>query len=544
MLFNILIPLYNSNYINIQLKSIYSLVLDGFVELNIIFIDDGSNSLFIKEYKKKIIYFSNKEKENKIKINLIELWDKKWKNRVSEARNIWVENSIWENIVFLDQDTILNKSYISNLICLNERYSDIDLITWFSYWYNNLKKNINKEDINFFINNWYVDKENFNDFRLGFYKQKYLEWRIWEFFWWTNFFIKKETYIKIWWFDENIITWWDEDIDFWYRLYKKWYNIIFDETYNVLNISSKLYKEPFKILINDNIDSLTSNFLYNYKKNKYSLDYKKYILDRFFSFDYNYKLNTNNLFQKEILKHDFYKIKRKKTVFFRLDDVKKISINLKKILKIFINYKIPLILAVEPWNIDNDTVIYVNIMKDKYPDLIEIVQHGYKHNNNSNTSYKYEFWDNVDYDTQLINIENWYNNMNKYFRNNFFKAFIPPYNNINLDTEKSLEQFDFKILSSGYPYENYLWTKGIISIPFFIDIIDSYNPLIFKNDNLVYNEILNYINRDWFVWLLLHPQYFSDENFRLLIKVLEYINKLDIEYSSLEQFYNNYNIDN
>lgn len=539
MYINLIIPLYNSNYIEKQLLSIKKITIKKNI-IRIIFIDDWSNIRYRNKYKYIINNFK-KEIINNFEVIYFYLWKKKWQNRVCKARNKWVELSIWENLYFIDQETILTKNIflkLQNYIKYN------DIFIWPYLWYNNIKKNINESDINFFIENWFINKVNFDDFRSNYYKEKQEKNRIWEFFCGSNFFIKKNIYLDIWWFDETLISWWDEDVEFAYRLQKKWYKIIYDEEFKVLNLSKKLYNEPYNILEKDKIDLLSENWLKNYEKHNYSREYKRYILDRFFSFKYNEKIKVNKNFVKYVLNNDYYLKKRKKIVFFRLDDVKELNLNLKILIKIFINYNIPLILWIEPWNIDKKTIDYLNNIKNKYPKLFDIIQHWYKHNNNSDCWNKYEFWDSRTYIKQFQDIEKWYNFMQDNFKINFLKWFIPPYNNININTEKIIESMNFKIFSSGYPYENYLWSKDIISLPFYLDIIKNYSWNIeYKDFLLIKNEIDFYIERDNFVWILLHPQFFSDDIFILLLKIIKYCNKIDTEKLSFTDYYKLYKND-
>lgn len=292
MNFSLIIPLYNSNYIDTQIKSILNLKLNWFF-LEVIFVDDGSDVFYQEKYKKTLINVDNKNIEFKIKI----LWNKNWKNRVCEARNKWASLAKYKNLIFIDQETILSCNYLINL---KKSLKNNNVIIWPYFWYNNLKKSFNKEDVNFFIKNWFLNKENFQDFRINFYKEKQKNWRIWEFFAASNFFIKKDIFEKVWWFDEKIITWWDEDVEFWYRLYKSWYKIIFDNTIWVLNLSEKLYKSPFKILELSKIESLSNNWLINYKKHN-NYEYKRYILDRFNNFDNEEKPKVSLDFKSKFL---------------------------------------------------------------------------------------------------------------------------------------------------------------------------------------------------------------------------------------------------
>lgn len=292
MNFSLIIPLYNSNYIDIQIKSINSLCLLD-INLEIIFIDDWSDFEHINKYRKYFVNISNN-----ISFKSIELLEKKWQNRVCIARNKWVQESSYENLIFIDQDTILHKNYLLDLFNVIDNDK---ILLWPYYWYNNNKKDINNNLINSFIDSWVIIDKNFNDFRLNFFKEKLTDKRIWEFFTASNFFIKKDIFMILWWFDEKIVTWWDEDVEFWYRLQEKWFNIDFIDWFRVLNLSEKLYNEPFNILESNKMESISNNWLYNLWKHKWNA-YLNYVLDRYNNLDIIRKDKVSNKFKKFIKK--------------------------------------------------------------------------------------------------------------------------------------------------------------------------------------------------------------------------------------------------
>lgn len=66
--------------------------------------------------------------------------------------------------------------------------------------------------------------------------------------------------------------------------------------------------------------------------------------------------------------------------FFRNDDLRnKLDDSLIKITDLFIKYNIPITHSVEPANVSEEVVKWLVDVKKKYPDLIEIMQHGYEH---------------------------------------------------------------------------------------------------------------------------------------------------------------------
>ncbi len=290
IIINLIIPLYNSDYIEKQLLSIKK-QQNKATKIIVIFIDDWSS----KNYKD--IYKNIISKYNNLEIIYHDLWEKNWLNRVCKARNKWVELASSQNLYFIDQETILSSNNINQIY----KYLDNnDVIIWPYLWYNDLKKELREDDIDFFINNWYINKPDFADFRLEFYQEKASQNRLWEFFCASNFFIKKDVYLSIWWFDESLVSWWDEDTEFWYRLHKAGHKILFDENIQVLNLSDKLYNSPYKILQENNIESLSNNWLKNYKKHN-TPEYKRYIYDRYNHLSTELKSNVSPEFKKYFL---------------------------------------------------------------------------------------------------------------------------------------------------------------------------------------------------------------------------------------------------
>lgn len=282
---NLIIPIYNSDYIQKQLFSIQNLEKVDY-KLEIVYIDDGSSKKYKEKYKNLFNNFSN--------LNIVyhSLWEKNWQNRVCFARNKWAELATSEELIFIDQETILHKNYLLNL---SKYFSWEIIILWPYLWYNNFEKQINDEDINHFIKTGIINKENFEDFRINSYKSSQIGWKIWRIFCASNFFIRKEIYKKIWWFDENITIWGDEDVEFGYRLFKAWYEIYFDENIKVLNLSRKLYKKPYNILEKDKIPELSENWYKNIKKHKTN-EYINYVVNRYTHLPEDYKpLISKNL---------------------------------------------------------------------------------------------------------------------------------------------------------------------------------------------------------------------------------------------------------
>lgn len=272
MFFSFIIPLYNSNYIELQMKSILNLFCKS-KNFECIYIDDGSDRIYQNLYKeaisklpfeiwKKIYFYSLPE-------------EKKNRNRVWRARNLWVINTKSDNIIFIDQETLLSPYYIKNL----ESKISNTVLFWPYYGYNNYIKKLSSNILKEFLKNGFILSPFFSDFRIG-NKKVYDPIINWQYFCGSNFFIKKELFTLLGWFDEAIESWWDEDIELWYRLYKSGISLKFCEDIKVLNLSSKLYQTPYNIVEAKDVSSLSENWYKNIKKHK-TREYVLYVKNRY-----------------------------------------------------------------------------------------------------------------------------------------------------------------------------------------------------------------------------------------------------------------------
>jgi len=139
-----------------------------------------------------------------------------------------------------------------------------------------------------------------------------------------------------------------------------------------------------------------------------------------------------------------------KFVFLRDDDVFKLDWKLEKFCQLILSLKMPVIFGVIPKKITPTTVNFLNQLKQKHFDLIDIVQHGYQHKNYSlDPNCKYEFGLKRTYLQQKSDILAGKKLMEKYFGRNFTPAFIPPFHGYNLDTLKVINELSYKVFSAG-----------------------------------------------------------------------------------------------
>ncbi|MCX6163656.1 MAG: polysaccharide deacetylase family protein [Ignavibacteriae bacterium] len=137
-------------------------------------------------------------------------------------------------------------------------------------------------------------------------------------------------------------------------------------------------------------------------------------------------------------------------IFFRNDDLRnKLDDSLLKITDLFIKYEIPITHSVEPANVSEEVVNWLIDVKQKHPDLIEIMQHGYEHRNKNNNK-KGEFGGQRGYDEQYKDISRGKALMDKYFGDLWFSAFNFPYGPYNPAAIKAVNDCRFKVLNSHY----------------------------------------------------------------------------------------------
>ena len=92
--------------------------------------------------------------------------------------------------------------------------------------------------------------------------------------------------------------------------------------------------------------------------------------------------------------------------FFRNDDVRgSLDGSLVRIQELFIKRGIPITHAVEPANITEDVVNWLLSVKDKHPNMVSIMQHGYDHSIKNIRQYG-EFGGDRTYDEQYQDIGN------------------------------------------------------------------------------------------------------------------------------------------
>lgn len=209
---SIIIPIYNGE--NTIKKCIDSLLHQNYnlKNIEIIIIDDGST-----DTTKEIIW------EYVHQYNYISLYSQKnaWP---SKARNFWVSKSKYDIICFIDSDAYADKN---RLLSISNAFSQdkINACGWKIDNYNN----------NYFSNINHIVE--FSEFYEDTKKKMHTIPSV-------NLSVKKEIFLQLWGFDENLHVW--EDSDFNFRLRAAWYDLYYYPEIKIYHDTSSSVKKFIK----------------------------------------------------------------------------------------------------------------------------------------------------------------------------------------------------------------------------------------------------------------------------------------------------------
>lgn len=139
----------------------------------------------------------------------------------------------------------------------------------------------------------------------------------------------------------------------------------------------------------------------------------------------------------------------KSKIYFELDDVSEIDPNFVNLLQVFINTKTPVALAVEPGKITPEFIAYVKSINQSHPNLITIIQHGWKHTNHDNNKDQSEYPATRSYDEQFSEIKQGNDILDGNFGAAYLKVFVPPWGAYSDDTLRVLNDLGYTAMVTG-----------------------------------------------------------------------------------------------
>lgn len=276
-----------------------------------------------------------------------------------------------------------------------------------------------------------------------------------------------------------------------------------------------------------------------------------------------------------------YKILVMKYIFFRNDDVRNsLDKSLIEVTDLFVQNQIPISHAVEPANVTPEVFEWLKEKKKNYPNLIEIIQHGYRHKLNVEVNIggklrKGEFGGTRSYKEQYEDILAGRQLMDRYFKDQWFSAFTFPFGARNKAAIKAISDCDYKVVngSMGTTWDyNLLYFAGrllkkemlfkrkiswnlkfkpgtnIFQIDTSISIIkkfldDNESAEFYSLDELKKKTIL-YLRKKNNVGFVLHHRYHNEPyKLQLVEDFLKWLKSMKgIEFSSIEGIYNRFAI--
>jgi peptidoglycan/xylan/chitin deacetylase (PgdA/CDA1 family) len=204
-------------------------------------------------------------------------------------------------------------------------------------------------------------------------------------------------------------------------------------------------------------------------------------------------------------------------VFFRDDDVDEDEETLHRLLTIFADRKIPLIAGVIPKLLTEDCVRLLS----EYSEFTECVQHGWQHKNYEMLERKCEFGISRNFAEQLSDLTTGQKIMNEAFGENWFPAFIPPWNRCMETTHRALDELGFRVLSklrgSQPPVTGFQFREISVTL----DIFRWQNGATLKSSEEIYAELAKQISQGVPIGIMLHHKVMTDEAFLFIEGLLD-----------------------
>jgi peptidoglycan/xylan/chitin deacetylase (PgdA/CDA1 family) len=221
-------------------------------------------------------------------------------------------------------------------------------------------------------------------------------------------------------------------------------------------------------------------------------------------------------------------------LFFRDDDVDEDEPTLRRLLDLFAQKNIPVILGVIPAKLTDECI---NLLS-QFTASIEIVQHGWQHINHELTGRKCEFGSSRSFDEQLADIADGQARLHEAFGHNWFPAFIPPWNRCTPNTYQALEQLGFRVLSQlrkDVPHTGFSWQEISVTL----DLYRWKDGATLRPQTELLQEIAQQLSQPLPIGIMLHHKVMDDEAFLFLEQLLKVLQQsLSVRFHIFESLEN------
>lgn len=213
--------------------------------------------------------------------------------------------------------------------------------------------------------------------------------------------------------------------------------------------------------------------------------------------------------------------------FLRDDDVDEDEASLRSLLKICLHHEMPVNLAVIPGRLTESATALLNECVQQNPKLVELNQHGWLHLNHEGEGKKCEFGLSRSFAEQFADIVAGQSKMNEAFGQNWFPAFVPPWNRCTAATATALDQLGFRALSRDTgqtPFEVCRFSE----FPITLDLFRWRGGAALRLPEELATELTQQIISNDRIGLLLHHKVMTEVAFALLSELLQLFNRFSI----------------
>jgi Polysaccharide deacetylase len=206
-------------------------------------------------------------------------------------------------------------------------------------------------------------------------------------------------------------------------------------------------------------------------------------------------------------------------LFFRDDDVDEDELSLQTMLGLFIRYRTPLNLQIIPGRLTPAAIKAIAKIRHEEPDLFELNQHGWRHDNHERSGRKCEFGPSRRFDQQLADIERGRGVLEEAFGSAFSPVFTPPWNRCTSATYRALDQLGFQALSrihSDLLAGDYNFREVSVTL----DLYRWQGGAAMKSPNEFFDELIVQLEMLPRIGIMLHHKVMDEEAYELLALLL------------------------
>lgn len=209
-------------------------------------------------------------------------------------------------------------------------------------------------------------------------------------------------------------------------------------------------------------------------------------------------------------------------IFFRADDIAVPSFNYDKMINLFLNYRVPLCLAVVPAWLTDQRWSAMRFYRKKAGSLFCWHMHGYRHQNHETEGKKQEFGPQRSKVDIVRDLKKGYERLLSIMGDEFTPIFTPPWNRCSRDTMEALLEIGFDSISRSNGAEPEP-PENLIDIPVHVDLHTRKEKDPCQGRKNLITEFENGLSQNTF-GIMLHHQRMNENAFFLLDKLLKLLN--------------------